>query len=66
MIEELERDPKRFPKKSGKLADARAYALRHRGISWRAVFLVHEERREVEVLSLAPHDEAYAQAERRV
>lgn len=66
MIEDLESHPKSFPKKQGRLADARAYRLRYRGAAWRAVYLVIDELQEVEVLSLAPHDEAYAQAERRV
>ena len=62
----LQHDPKRFPKKSGPLRDARAAKLRFRGAAWRLVFTLDEERRAVKVLALGPHDRAYAEAERRL
>jgi mRNA-degrading endonuclease RelE of RelBE toxin-antitoxin system len=67
LVAELKRDPKQFPKKSGKLANARAASLRYRGReSWRAVFRLDEANRTVFVMSLGPHDDAYADAERRM
>jgi mRNA-degrading endonuclease RelE of RelBE toxin-antitoxin system len=67
LVAELQRDPKQFPKKSGKLANARAASLRYRGReSWRAVFRLDEAKRVVFVMSLGPHDAAYAAAERRM
>lgn len=66
LVAELKRDPKQFPKKSGKLANARAASLRYRGReSWRAVFRLDEAERSVYVMSLAPHDDAYDAAKRR-
>ncbi len=66
LLAALKRDPKRFPKKSGSLDAARSAKLRFRGAAWRAVFTLDEERRVVTILSLAPHDRAYAEAERRL
>jgi hypothetical protein len=64
---ELRSNPKQFPKKSGRLKNARAAPLRYRGRhSWRAVFVLDECAREVFVLSLGPHDHAYEAAVRRV
>lgn len=65
LLAALQRDPKAFPKKSGPLHAARAAKLRFRGAAWRAVY---SRRRApiVKVWSLAPHDRAYAQAERRL
>jgi mRNA-degrading endonuclease RelE of RelBE toxin-antitoxin system len=63
---ELRRDPKQFPKKSGALREFRAVSLRYRGTtSWRLVFRIDERRREVQIVSLGPHDEAYEVAARR-
>ena len=63
---ELRRNPKQFPKKSGRLKSVRAAPLRYRGRqSWRAVFVLDERAREVLVLSLGPHDHAYEVAVRR-
>jgi mRNA-degrading endonuclease RelE of RelBE toxin-antitoxin system len=67
LVASLKRDPKRYPKKSGQLADARAASLRYRGReSWRAVFRVDEGERTVLVLSFGPHDDAYDAAKRRM
>ena len=64
---ELRRNPKQFAKKSGCLHGTRAARLRYRGRdAWRAVFQLDERAREVLVLSLAPHDEAYEVAARRM
>jgi mRNA-degrading endonuclease RelE of RelBE toxin-antitoxin system len=59
-------NPKQFEKKQGKLKKARAAQLKRLGDAWRAVFTIDEERRIVRVLSLGPHDEAYAEAARRM
>jgi len=66
MIADLESDPKSYPKKRDKLAEARAYSLQYRGATWRAIFLVEDDFSEVFVASFAPHDEAYNQAEQRL
>ncbi len=67
LVASLKHDPKQYPKKSGKLADARAASLRYRGrASWRAVFRLDEADRSVLVLSLGPHDDAYDAAKRRM
>jgi hypothetical protein len=67
LIEELKRDPKRHPKKSGDLRSARAAPLRFAdGAAWRAVYTVDEESRTVMIASLGPHDVAYAEAKRRL
>jgi hypothetical protein len=67
LISALETDPKQFPKKRGKLKDARAADAKFAdGVTWRAVFTVDESLREVYVLSLDPHDAAYAAAEKRI
>lgn len=67
LIDALGADPKQFPKKKGRLRDARAADVRFAdGITWRAVFVVDENTMTVKMLSLAPHDVAYAEAERRV
>lgn len=63
----LATNPKQFEKKSGKLRPCRAAALSFAdGVSWRAVFKLDEPARVVNVLSLAPHDAAYAEAVRRL
>jgi len=62
----LRHDPKQYPKKSGPLQNVRAARVRFRGReAWRAVFIVHEKARLVNVLSLGPHDRAYDDAVRR-
>jgi hypothetical protein len=60
-------NPKQYPKKSGKLKTARAAEIIYAdGIVWRAVFTLNEKARTARVISLGPHDEAYADAERRI
>lgn len=67
LIDELEHDPKRFPKKKGALAGARSAPLTFgAGVVWRCVFTLNEKTRSVKVLSLGPHDEAYDLARRRI
>lgn len=67
LVAALEYNPKQFPKKHGKLKDARAADVTFGdGIVWRAVFTLDEEARLVKVLSLGPHDEAYEDAKRRI
>jgi mRNA-degrading endonuclease RelE of RelBE toxin-antitoxin system len=67
LIEELKRDPKRHPKKRGELQGVRSAPLRFAdGITWRAVYTVDEESRTVMIVSLGPHDLAYAEAKRRL
>ena len=63
----LARNPKRFPKKHGKLKEARAAEAHFAdGVTWRAVFIVNEEARTVRVIGLGPHDVAYRDAEDRI
>jgi hypothetical protein len=67
LIDDLETNPKRHPKKRGELKTARAAPLRYAdGISWRAVYVIDEHARLVTILSLGPHDEAYEDAKRRI
>jgi hypothetical protein len=66
MLADLERNPKAYPFKTGKLAEARAYHIAYRGATWRAIFIVDDDFAEVTVLAFGPHDPAYAQAERRI
>jgi hypothetical protein len=67
LIAALKHDPKRFPKKHGKLKDARASETHFAdGVTWRAVFIVNEQARTVRVIALAPHDVAYSDAEDRI
>jgi hypothetical protein len=67
LIASLRRDPKQYPKKTGPLQNARAARLRFRNReAWRAVFVVDEHMRRVNVLSLGPHDRAYEEAVRRI
>lgn len=66
MRDDLQRDPNAYPLKKGKLAEARAYHIEYRGATWRAVFIVDDDLAEVRVISFGPHDQAYAQAERRI
>jgi hypothetical protein len=67
LISRLERDPKRFAKKQGRLRRARAADIRFAdGAVWRAVFVLDESTRRVFVCALAPHDVAYNEAERRI
>lgn len=66
LIAHLENNPYGFPKKLGKLRDAYAAPLKFANVTWRAVFLVDDRERRVEVVGLGPHDQAYADAERRV
>jgi mRNA-degrading endonuclease YafQ of YafQ-DinJ toxin-antitoxin module len=63
----LASDPKQYPKKSGKLKDARAAHVRFAdGVEWVAVYEISETKRSVRVLSLGPHDRAYGDAEKRI
>jgi hypothetical protein len=67
LFAELETNPKQFPKKKGKLKDARAADVSFAdGVTWRAVFTLVEDTRIVKVLSLAPHDVAYDEAKGRL
>jgi hypothetical protein len=67
LVASLRRDPKQYPKKSGPLQNARAARVRFRGReAWRAVFVIDERMRGVNVLSLGPHDRAYEDAVRRL
>jgi hypothetical protein len=63
----LESDPKQFPKKAGKLKDARAAHIRFAaGVEWVAAYTIDQAKREVRVLSLGPHDRAYTDAAKRI
>jgi hypothetical protein len=65
-LQQLATDPKRFPKKTGQLRDARAADLTVQpGVVWRAVFAIDEQQKLVRVISIGPHDEAYRDAGRR-
>jgi len=67
LIDELERDPKQFPKKKGSLKDARsAEVIFGDGVVWRCVFVLDEQTRTVRVRSLDEHDRAYRDARRRI
>jgi mRNA-degrading endonuclease RelE of RelBE toxin-antitoxin system len=66
LTEELQTNPKQFPKKQGKLKNRRAADLRFGdGVAWRAVFEIDEAARVVYVTALEKHDEAYRSAKRR-
>jgi len=65
LVEDLKRDPFSFPKKRGKLKNARAASLRFANVAWRVVFTINESRRLVRILSVGPHDVAYERATRR-
>lgn len=63
----LATNPKQFAKKHGKLAGCRAVDMTFAGsVAWRAVFVIDEPARLVNVLALGPHDSAYAEAIRRL
>lgn len=67
LIDELERHPKRFPKKKGVLEDARSAELIFAdGVAWRAVFTLDARTHVVKVLALGPHDAAYRDAKHRL
>lgn len=59
MIDDLEVNPKRFPKKKGNFSHTRAYRLRYRGVQWRALFILDEEQKIVTVFRLVPRNIAY-------
>jgi mRNA-degrading endonuclease RelE of RelBE toxin-antitoxin system len=66
LLEELALNPYQFPeKRRGKLVGARAADLRFRGKTWRLVFDIDEEYREIFILAIGEHDKAYDDAERR-
>jgi mRNA-degrading endonuclease RelE of RelBE toxin-antitoxin system len=65
LLESLRTDPYQFPEKHGGLAGARAADLTYRGRTWRLVYDVDDYVREVYVLAIGEHDEAYDDAERR-
>lgn len=66
VFESLVHDPKRFPKKQGKLSAARSVKIVfNERVAWRLVFTIDEHSHSVRVLSLAAHDKAYLEAERR-
>jgi mRNA-degrading endonuclease RelE of RelBE toxin-antitoxin system len=66
LVDALEANPKQFPKKLGKLKNARAAHLRFTDVEFVAVFVLDEAARRVKVLSLDPHDRAYEKAVRRI
>jgi hypothetical protein len=66
LVAALKIDPKRFPKKHGRLKAVRAASLTFRGAAWRAVFTLDEDARIVMVWALGPHDRAYEEAVRRI
>jgi mRNA-degrading endonuclease RelE of RelBE toxin-antitoxin system len=61
----IEIDPHQFPEKRGSLSGARAAALTYRGRTWRAVYDVDDYAREILVLAIGEHDNAYDDAARR-
>jgi mRNA-degrading endonuclease RelE of RelBE toxin-antitoxin system len=65
LLEALRSNPYQFPEKRGKLAGVRAADLTYRGQTWRLVYDVDDYAREVYVLAIGKHDEAYDDAERR-
>ena len=65
LLEALKNNPYQFPEKHGDLAGARAAELTYRGQTWRMVYDVDYYAREVYVLAIGKHDEAYDDAERR-
>jgi mRNA-degrading endonuclease RelE of RelBE toxin-antitoxin system len=66
LLTELEINPYQFPvKRHGKLDGARAADIAYRGDVWRVVFDVDDDYREVVILAIAEHDEAYRLADRR-
>jgi mRNA-degrading endonuclease RelE of RelBE toxin-antitoxin system len=65
LLEALRTNPYQFPEKHGDLAGARAAELTYRGRTWRLVYDVDDYAREVYVLAIGEHDEAYDDAERR-
>ena len=63
----LASEPKQYPKKSGKLKDARAAHVRFAdGVEWVAVYTIDEDERSIRVLSFGPHNRAYVDAEKRI
>ncbi len=67
LISRMKRDPKQYPKKKGLLQHLRAARVVYAdGVEWRCVFTIDELTRTVTVLSLGPHDSAYADAARRI
>ena len=67
LVRDLQTNPKQFPKKSGKLKTARAAPVSFAdGIVWRAVYTLDEAARSVRVIALGPHDDAYADASKRI
>ena len=67
LVSDLQTNPKQFPKKSGKLKTARAAPLKFAdGIVWRAVFILDENAHIVRVIALGTHDDAYADASKRM
>ncbi len=66
LVEALETNPKQFPKKQGRLKNARAASLKYGPVTYRAVFTLDEKTHVVKWLSLDPHDKAYAKAEKRI
>jgi len=66
LIDQLQRDPKVYPKKKGRLKKTRAAALTVGGNVWRCVFTIDENARTVLILAMSEHDVAYNQATRRI
>lgn len=65
LLDELETNPKQYPRKHDELAGARAAEVIWRGATWRVVFDIDDDFLEVFVLAIGPHDEAYRDAARR-
>jgi mRNA-degrading endonuclease RelE of RelBE toxin-antitoxin system len=65
LIEAIHVDPYQFPEKRGALAGARAADLAFRGRTWRLIYDIDDYAREVYILAIGEHDEAYDDAERR-
>jgi mRNA-degrading endonuclease RelE of RelBE toxin-antitoxin system len=65
LVELLRTNPYQFPEKRGTSAGARAADLTYRGRTWRLVYEVDDYAREVYVLAIGEHDDAYDDAERR-
>jgi mRNA-degrading endonuclease RelE of RelBE toxin-antitoxin system len=59
LVEQLEENPKRFPKKQGKLKRARAAQLKHLNVVYRVAFVIEEARRSVRIVACSLHDQAY-------
>ena len=66
LLQLLETEPYKFPKKQGKLRACRAISFNIDRNAWRLVFRIIEAEDTVEILAIAIHDDAYNSAERRI